>query len=49
MGWTISAVFHDRFSGRTLEDVQGIVDLCRQIKGIGKAWLEGRLKIPHFC
>ena len=46
MGWTnLKLYFMIGFPGETLEDVQGIVDLCRQIKGIGKRLIGGRLKL----
>lgn len=46
MGWTnLKLYFMIGFPGETLEDVQGIVDLCRQIKSIGKRLVGGRLKI----
>jgi len=46
MGWTnLKLYFMIGFPGETLEDLQGIVDLCRQIRSIGKRLVGGRLKI----
>ncbi len=46
MGWTnLKLYFMIGFPEETLEDVQGIVNLCRQITGIGKRLVGGRLKL----
>lgn len=46
MGWTnLKLYFMIGFPGETMDDIQGIVDLCKQIKGIGNNLLAGRAKI----
>ena len=46
MGWTnLKLYFMIGFPGETLDDVQGIVDLCKQIKSIGKKQVGGKLKL----
>ncbi len=46
MGWTnLKLYFMIGFPGETDDDIQGIIDLCRQIKAAGKRLVGGRLKI----
>ena len=46
MGWTnLKLYFMIGFPGETMQDVQGIIDLSRQIKAIGKKLVGGRVKI----
>ncbi|BBB48572.1 TIGR03960 family B12-binding radical SAM protein [Pelolinea submarina] len=46
MGWTnLKLYFMIGFPDETLEDIEGIVDLTRQIRSIGKRLVGGRVKI----
>lgn len=46
MGWTnLKLYFMIGFPGETLDDIQGIIDLSKEIKAIGKRMVGGRAKI----
>ncbi len=46
MGWTnLKLYFMIGFPDETMEDVQGIVDLTRQVRAIGKRLVGGRVKV----
>lgn len=46
MGWTnLKLYFMIGFPGETIEDIQGIIDLSKEIKAIGKILVGGRVKI----
>lgn len=46
MGWTnLKLYFMIGFPGETMQDVQGIVDLCRQVKSIANKTIGGKAKI----
>ena len=46
MGWTnLKLYFMIGFPDETIEDVQGIVDLTRQVRALGKKMVGGRVKV----
>lgn len=46
MGWTnLKLYFMIGFPGETMQDVEGIIDLCMRIKSIGKKKVGGKAKI----
>ncbi|MDK2982468.1 MAG: hypothetical protein PWQ55_2815 [Chloroflexota bacterium] len=46
MGWTnLKLYFMIGFPDETMEDVQGIVDLTRQVRALGKKMVGGRVKV----
>jgi radical SAM family uncharacterized protein len=46
MGWTnLKLYFMIGFPDETMEDVQGIVDLTRQVRALGKRMVGGRVKV----